>query len=78
MNSEAILESRSLRMELCVEENGNILQKIDQLKKLPDAGWATSEQVGEFYEVPVKTVKKLVERHKDEFLLCGYKILYKS
>lgn len=40
---------------------------------------ATTEQMAEFYEIPVDTIRSVVSRHKEEFVSDGLKVLkYKA
>lgn len=44
-----------------------VLEKVSNLLLLPHTEYATAKQVAEFYKVPLITIKKVVERNKDEF-----------
>ena len=75
MDEYLILESATLRQQLCTEAHTAILDKVGQLVYLPNTGFATTENVARFYEVPVDTVKKVVRRNRKELEEDGYKIL---
>ncbi len=78
MNSEALLESPTIRAEVCVDANISVLEKVGQLEILPEIDGATTEQVAKFYGVSEDTIRNLVKRHPDEFKRCGYKLLHKN
>lgn len=75
MDEFLLLESASLREKLCIDENISVLDKIGSLVLLPNAGYATTESLADFYQVPVNTIQKLSQRHKKELQSDGYKIL---
>lgn len=75
MNEVMITESISLREQLCTEKNTKILEQVGQLLTLPETGWATTEQVAIFYQVPENTIRYIVKRNQKELLSDGYKIL---
>lgn len=74
MDDVVILESVSLRQALCTDENTEILQRVGNLILLPNHGFATAEQVAEFYGVSVKTIRTIVARHRDELERDGYRV----
>ena len=71
----ALVESRTLRDQFCIQENIAILDRVSTLVSLPECGYATTEQVAEFYQVPVETIKQIVKRHRDELEQDGYKVM---
>ena len=75
MDDAIILESVSLRQALCSEKNTEILQKVGNLILLPNHGFAMAEQVAEFYKVPIRTIRTIIARHRDELESDGYKVL---
>ena len=76
MDEFLLIESKTLRNKLCTENAAVTLNRVGQLECLPQSGYATTESLAEFYEVSTKTIEKLIERHKEEFSLDGYKVLY--
>lgn len=75
MDEAVLLESASLRRELCTDDNTAILERVGTLITLPESGFATTEQVAEFYRVSATAVKNIVQRHQDELEMDGYKSL---
>lgn len=73
MNNLDLVESKDLREEFI--DRVDVLDKVKSLLLLPDVEMATVEQVAEFYESKIETVKSLVKYHKDEFQEDGYSIL---
>ena len=75
MEEFMLLESASLRNKLCKDENTLVLEKIGQLTTLPETGWATTENVASFYQVPENTIRYVVKRNRKEVESDGYKVL---
>ncbi|WP_372369423.1 ORF6C domain-containing protein [Candidatus Uabimicrobium sp. HlEnr_7] len=75
MNEKVLLESQSLREELCQDENTNVLERVGELITLNENGYATTLQVASFYQIPVKTLQTNVIRHREEFDQDGYHII---
>ena len=75
MNEKVLLESQSLRQELCQDENTNVLERVGELITLNENGYATTQQVANFYQVPIKTLQTNVLRHREEFNQDGYHII---
>ena len=78
MDEIVLMESLSLRHKLCTEANTSILDKIGNLITLPNAGWATKENVAKFYQVSLGTVDSITKRHSKELKQDGYKVLSKK
>lgn len=78
MDEIILVESKSLRDKLCIDANLSVLDRVGQLVCLPGTAWATKRQLADFYRVPVKTVEKATERHKEELLGDGYKVMSKK
>jgi len=70
-----LVESSTMRKQYCNENNTLILDKVGQLVTLPESGWATTENVAKFYEVPTNTIKDLASRNKVELITDGYKVI---
>ena len=75
INEIVLLESPSLRNQLCVEANTAVLQRVGSLITLPESGFATTEQVAAFYQASIKVIQAIVIRHRDELEQDGYKVL---
>ena len=71
----SIIESQSLRQTLCTEENTAILERVGSLIDLPKSGFATTEQLAEFYQVSIMAIKHIAQRHCDELEKDGYHVL---
>ncbi|EOP56587.1 hypothetical protein IIW_00319 [Bacillus cereus VD136] len=48
-----------------------VLERVKELLLLPGMEKATTQQVADFYNVPLKTVRSLVNYHQDEFEIDG-------
>lgn len=44
----------------------DVLDKVKKLLLLPELDMATTQQVADFYEVPLETIRSLVNRYKSE------------
>ena len=55
--------------------NTAILARVGSLITLSESGFATIEQVAEFYQVSIKTIQTIVARHRDELEQDGYRVL---
>ena len=69
----ALTESRTLREQFV--SRTEVLDRVKALTLLADGFHATTEMVASFYEVDIETIKKLVQRHRDEMILNGYRVL---
>lgn len=56
-------------------DRDHLLDKVKKLSLLPDNLHATTELVARYYEVSTDTIKKLVERHREELEGNGYRVL---
>ncbi|MCG6493382.1 hypothetical protein [Kitasatospora sp. A2-31] len=73
-NTELVLtESRTMRA--ATVERTEALTKVKALVLLPDNTHATTELVAGFYEVDVETIKKLVQRNRDELTENGLRVV---
>ncbi|WP_142344589.1 hypothetical protein [Bacillus cereus] len=50
-----------------------VLERVKELLLLPELEMATSQQVAEFYETPIKNIRNVMHRHTEELLEDGYK-----
>lgn len=75
MSDFLLLESSSLRKQLCTEENTSILKKVGQLIMLPETAFSTTENVASFFCVPTQSIKNIVFDHREELTSDGYKVL---
>ncbi|HEV2777883.1 MAG TPA: phage antirepressor KilAC domain-containing protein [Actinophytocola sp.] len=53
----------------------DVLDKVKALRLLPNGVHLTAELVADYYEVPTDTVKKLVQRNREEMEANGYRLL---
>ncbi|MFJ8843619.1 hypothetical protein ACIRFF_12015 [Streptomyces cyaneofuscatus] len=69
----ALLESRALR----VEQMGrvDILDKVKSLVMLPDGIHVRTEDVARYFEVSTASVRRLTDRHQEEFTENGLRLL---
>ncbi|MGW1059313.1 hypothetical protein [Micromonospora rubida] len=70
---QALVESRTLRAQHSTRTD--VLDRVKALSLLPDNTHATTEIVAGFYEVDTETVKKLVQRNRDELTENGLRVL---
>jgi hypothetical protein len=67
--TEDFITSREFRDERL--DRINVLEKVKSILLLPGTEFATINQVADYYEVDREAVKKVVQRHRDEFDLNG-------
>ncbi|MFE7535657.1 hypothetical protein ACMZ5F_05130 [Streptomyces rhizosphaericola] len=69
----ALLESRALR----VEQMGrvDVLDKVKSLVMLPDGIHVRTEDVARYFEVSTTSVRRLTDRHQEEFAESGLRVL---
>jgi len=70
---ETFIEDRSLR-----DRNSNklgVFEKVKNLTMLPDNLYVTTEMAANYYEVDLKLIQKVIERHRDELLHDGLRVL---
>lgn len=73
-NTEQVLtESRTMRA--ATVERTDVLTKVKTLALLPDGVHATTELVAGFYEADAETIKKLVQRNRDELTENGLRVV---
>lgn len=81
LSDVVLLESKTARnaqlVNLSHETSSEVLNKVKGLMFAlwEGTGRATTEQIAEFYEIPVQTVKSAVKDHRDEFESDGLKVL---
>lgn len=68
-----LLENKKMREE--VVGRIEVLEQVGELLLLPNAEFATTEMVAKYYAEDIETIKKIVERHNDEIISDGYKVL---
>lgn len=76
MKELEILENQSTREGLI--EKVDVLDKVKELVLLPYGDCMTTQQVADYYEVPIGTIKSLVSEHIKELEVNGYKTLEKD
>lgn len=81
VSESVLIESKSARNnQLAQMPHERAIDVLNKVKAIIFALWqgtgtATTEQLAEFYEVPVGTIRPLLKPHKDEFELDGVKTL---
>ena len=73
MQSIALLEDKNLRTKNL--DRIDVLEKVGTLLLLPNKEVATTKQVAEFFEVPLDTIQKLIQRNKEELENNGLFVL---
>lgn len=68
-----LLENKKIREE--VVDRIEVLEQVGELLLLPNTEFATTEMVAKYYVEDIETIKKIVERHNDEIISDGYKVL---
>lgn len=68
-----LLENKQMREE--VVGRIEVLEQVGELLLLPNTEFATTEMVAKYYVEDIETIKKIVERHNDEIISDGYKVL---
>lgn len=68
-----LLENKQMREE--VVGRIEVLEQVGELLLLPNTEFATTEMVAKYYAEDIETIKKIVERHNDEIISDGYKVL---
>ncbi|RPK61975.1 hypothetical protein EES43_14555 [Streptomyces sp. ADI96-02] len=69
----ALLESRALRVERMGRVD--ILDKVKSLVMLPDGIHVRTEDVARYFEVSTASVRRLTDRHQEEFTENGMRVL---
>ncbi|MEU8556008.1 phage antirepressor KilAC domain-containing protein [Streptomyces anthocyanicus] len=72
-NELILTESRSMRDQTI--ERTDVLDKVKALITLPNGFHVTTEMVANYFEVPVETIKSVVEDHRAELEERGYRVL---
>lgn len=68
-----LLENKKIREK--VVDRIEVLEQVGELLLLPNTEFATTEMVAKYYVEDIETIKKIVERHNDEIISDGYKVL---
>jgi hypothetical protein len=79
-NDQVLLESQVARSSQLAQIEDRAEELLSKAKVLHFNVWqgtgiATTEQVAEFYEVPIKTVETVLQRNRKEFDSDGLKVL---
>jgi hypothetical protein len=79
-NDQVLLESQAARSSQLAQIEDRAEELLSKAKVLHFNVWqgtgiATTEQVAEFYEVPIKTVEAVLQRNRKEFDSDGLKVL---
>lgn len=78
MNEIVLLESLSLRQQLCTDKNTSILGKVGHLVFLSGTTFCTVQALSLFYQVELNTLQQVVKRHRSELEQDGYKLFSKN
>jgi len=73
MNQITFIESRNMREKYIGQEN--VLDKVKKVSYIPTTLIITQEMAANYYEVSLSTIKKVVQRNKDELKQDGLKVL---
>ncbi|HDR7632412.1 TPA: phage antirepressor KilAC domain-containing protein [Bacillus mycoides] len=71
VNEVELIESKAQRDELAGRIE--VLEKVKELLLLPEMEFATTRQIADYYEVPVKTIQTIYARHTREIHEDGYR-----
>jgi hypothetical protein len=79
-NEQVLLESQAARSSQLAKIEDRAEELLSKAKALHFNVWqgtgiATTEQVAEFYEVPIKTIEAILQRNREEFNSDGLKVL---
>jgi hypothetical protein len=79
-NEQVLLESPSARSSQLAQIEDRAEELLSKAKALHFSVWqgtgiATTEEVAEFYEVPIKTIETVLQRNREEFDSDGLKVL---
>ncbi|MCP1185057.1 hypothetical protein [Paenibacillus sp. 1781tsa1] len=74
MQLEKFVDDQTLRNEYI--EKTEILNKVKALSLLPDGENMTIRQAAEYYEVSIETIRKTIQRNRQELSEDGIKTLY--
>ncbi|WP_053171405.1 hypothetical protein [Streptomyces sp. SBT349] len=72
-DEKVLLESRTLRDDLA--ERTDALDKVKGLAMLPDGVHVTTEAVAAYFVVHREVIAKLTQRHRDELVANGLRVL---
>jgi hypothetical protein len=80
-NEQVLLESQAARTSQIAQIKDRADELLNKAKALHFNVWqgsevATTEQVAEFYEVSIETVRQIVKRNHQEFEVDGLKVLH--
>lgn len=68
-NNDEMLMNEQQRKELM--NKVDVLDKVGNLLLLGNSGFATTQQVADYYEVGVEAIKSIMKRHKQELIENG-------
>lgn len=71
-----LVENKELREQMISKVE--VLDKVKKIITLPNTDFMTTEQVAEYYEVNIETVKQIINRNKDELLTDGFNTFKKD
>ena len=76
MTELEILENKEIREKLI--QRLDVLDKVKQVVTMPSTELITMEQVADYYEVDIKAIDTIINRHYDELSEDGYRVYTKS
>ncbi len=71
-----LLENKTAREK--VISRTEVLDKVGDLLLLPNTEYATTEQVGIYYNVDIEAINAIINRHRDELESDGFKLFKKN
>jgi hypothetical protein len=79
-NEQVLLESQAARSSQIAQIEDRAEELLSKAKALhfnvwQETGIATTEQVAEFYEVPIKTIETVLQRNREEFNSDGLRTI---
>jgi len=78
-NEMVLMESKTMREQVLIKANdekiNEVLNKIKGLILLPDDANITVEMASQYFEVDKETIKKSIQRHNEELVTDGLKVL---
>jgi uncharacterized protein (DUF2164 family) len=76
MNAEEFIDNKEMRSK--VSGRVEVMDKVKKIAMIPNAEFVSQEMVAKYYEVPVETIKTVVNRNLEELEESGYKLSKKS
>ena len=74
VNREEEMESVNEQQRKELMDKVDVLDKVGNLLLLGNSGFATTQQVADYYEVDVDAIRSIIRRHKEELESNGYRL----